>query len=180
MNNSDNIEVSILGFLYSQPKHGYDLHKDISDLSGIGIVWKVKMGRLYAMLHRLEKENWIAPEAAQEGNRPQRTQYSIMPEGREVFDAWVRAPIQHGRDFRILFLLKLYFALEKSENQAQQLLSDQIGECTSWLTAYQAQNAEASGGRDFNVIVNNYRLSQINGHIEWLNWCKETINGETK
>ena len=34
MNNSDNIEVSILGFLYDQPKHGYDLHKNISDLSG--------------------------------------------------------------------------------------------------------------------------------------------------
>ena len=56
MNNSDNIEVSVLGFLYDQSKHGYDLHKDISDLSGIGIVWRVKMGRLYAMLHRLEKK----------------------------------------------------------------------------------------------------------------------------
>ena len=180
MNNSDNIEVSILGFLYDQPKHGYDLHKNISDLSGIGIVWKVKMGRLYAMLHRLEKNEWIEPEPAQEGNRPQRTQYTITASGKEVFDAWVREPIRHGRDFRILFLLKLYFALEKSDNLAQQLLFDQTSVCESWLQTYQKNETDLSSSHDFNAIVNNFRLSQINGHIEWLNWCKKTINGETK
>ena len=125
MNNSKEIEKSILGFVYKRSKHGYELHKEISDLSGVGIVWKVKMGKLYAMLHRLENNEWVETETAQEGNRPQRTLYKITEDGQEAFDEWLVSPVQRGRDFRILFLLKLYFAIEMDRKIAQRLLTDQ-------------------------------------------------------
>lgn len=178
MNTNIEIETSILGFLYEQPMHGYDLFKEISDLSGIGIVWKVKMGKLYAMLHRLESNGWINPEITQEGNRPQRTQYSITAEGKRVFDEWLVTPIQHGRDFRILFLLKLYFAIRKSKKNAQKLLAEQISECKQWIDSFNDQEKESKDKKDFNMVVVNFRKSQVNGYVDWLKWCQKNIDGE--
>lgn len=178
MNNIKEIEISLLGFLYNTPKHGYDLHKDISDLSGTGIVWKVKMGKLYAMLHRLEKNGWIKPKTTQEGNRPQRIQYSITADGKQIFDEWVLTPIQHGRDFRILFLLKLFFAIDIDHLAAQKLLNEQTVICEQWNNIFLDNMEEDKGKKDFNSVVINFRISQINGYLDWLKWCKNNIVGE--
>ncbi len=59
MNNINDSDISILGFLVTEPMHGYELHKQVTDLSGFGIVWNIKIGKLYAMLNRLEKDGLI-------------------------------------------------------------------------------------------------------------------------
>jgi DNA-binding PadR family transcriptional regulator len=42
--NSEELEISLLGFLYEQPMQVNELYKEISDLSVFGFVWRVKMG----------------------------------------------------------------------------------------------------------------------------------------
>lgn len=178
MNNTHEIEISLLGFIYTEPKHGYDLYKDISDLSGIGIVWRVKMGKLYAMLHRLENNQWVISNVTQAGNRPQRNQYSITDMGRKVFDEWLASPVQKGRDFRIIFLLKMYFALERGENNALQLIAVQRDACRNWVDDFTQKERVGEGQPDFNQIVLNFRITQINGYLHWLDWCREHIQKE--
>jgi len=175
----DEIEIALLGFIYEEDKHGYDLHKEISDLSGIGIVWRVKMGKLYAMLHKLENNQWVISTISQEGNRPQRTQYHITKQGREVFNQWLDAPVKKGREFRIIFLLKMYFALKRGEENASHLIDLQQNACREWLKEFHSSEEKLAGQpADFNQIVLNFRVTQINGYLEWLEWCKNHIKNK--
>ena len=179
VNIMDEIEIALLGFMYDESKHGYDLHKEISDLSGIGIVWRVKMGKLYAMLHKLEKNQWVVTTVTQEGNRPQRTQYHITPRGKSVFNEWLDSPVKKGRDFRIIFLLKMYFALKQGIDKAGQLIVMQQNACKQWLDEfYQSTPKFTDQPADFKQIVVNFRITQINGYLEWLDWCKNHIEKE--
>ena len=43
-------EYALLGLLYREPAHGYELHKIIADPAGIGIIWGIKIANLYAQL----------------------------------------------------------------------------------------------------------------------------------
>jgi DNA-binding PadR family transcriptional regulator len=181
VNKMDEIEIALLGFLYNESKHGYDLHKEISDLSGIGIVWHVKMGKLYAMLHKLENSQWVDTTVTQEGNRPQRTQYRITPQGKRIFNEWLGSPVKKGRDFRIIFLLKMYFALKRGENKADQLIAVQKEACNSWLEEFkQSKRVPVGEPVDFKQIVTNFRVTQINGYLDWLAWCEKHIHEEDK
>jgi PadR family transcriptional regulator, regulatory protein AphA len=171
---SDDLYISLLGFLYDQPKHGYELFKEISDLSGIGLVWRVKMGHLYAMLHRLEEENWVECTVTQAGNRPQRNQFNITASGKARFDDWQTQPVQKGRDFRIVFLLKMYFAMQRGGKRVNSLIKNQKITCENWLKDFNA-NQKTDDAAEFRQIVVNFRLTQIKGYQEWLDWCKVHI-----
>lgn len=63
--------------------HGHQIRREaeVSDVEG----WAgVKVGALYAMLHRLEAEGLVEPlRAEQEGRRPMRTVYAITEAGRK-------------------------------------------------------------------------------------------------
>jgi DNA-binding PadR family transcriptional regulator len=175
MKNSEELEISILGFIYSQPKHGYELFKEISDLSGTEIVWKVKMGKLYAMLHKLEENGLVGSEITQEGNRPLRNQYNITEKGKKTFDEWIITPVKRGRDFRIAFLLKLFFAIRKGRTNADRLIVDQLNECEGWMKEFKQEEEEIDASGEFNRIVLNFRKSQIKGYMHWLEWCQVNI-----
>ena len=180
MNNINDLDISLLGFLCAQPMHGYELHKQVTDLSGFGIVWRIKIGKLYAMLGKLEKEGFIKSTFAKEGNRPARNEFSITSTGEKIFDSWVVFPVNHGRDFRTIFLLKLYFALRIGVDCAKILITSQNDACNSWLSERMIQNQEdllsgKTNENSFQRIVNKYRQIQIQGYLEWLEWCKESL-----
>jgi DNA-binding PadR family transcriptional regulator len=139
------------------------------------------MGKLYAMLHKLENNQWVKSTVTQEGNRPQRTQYQITALGRTVFNEWLYNPVRKGRDFRIVFLLKMYFVLKDGEENAQRLIAVQQDACRKWLEEFQqgvAIQESTAQTPDFNQIVINFRITQIKGYLEWLDWCKKHIKKE--
>lgn len=73
----------MLGLLARGPMHGHQIRREaeLSDVEG----WAdVKVGALYAMLHRLEAEGLVEPvRTEQEGRRPTRTVYAISEAGRQ-------------------------------------------------------------------------------------------------
>lgn len=180
MNNSKEIEIALLGFLYSQPMHGYELYKEISNLSGVGLVWRIKMSNLYAMLRRLEMNGWVTAKTAQEGNRPLRNLFQITAEGRRKFDKWLVAPVNKGRDFRIVFLLKMYFSVEMGEGDLRRLISEQKAACAEWLEQVPDTSSISEKALDFRRIVWEFRSTQINGYLDWLSWCQNHIIVEEK
>ena len=52
-------EFFLLGLLYKQPRHGYDLMKAIKQSPGLSAIWFVKPGRIYSLLDRLEKAEMV-------------------------------------------------------------------------------------------------------------------------
>lgn len=181
MNNINEFNLSLLGFLNSEPMHGYELHKKVMDLSGFGIVWNLKIGKLYSILKKLESENLVQSVLARDGNRPFRHEFSITEKGENLFGTWLCDPVLRGRDFRIIFLLKLYFSLNFGREKARQLIDAQLEICKKWQIDRLNFNEdeiflENKDMENFPIIVNRYRQIQINGYLEWLNWCKNLIN----
>lgn len=181
MNILSELDISLLGFLSEKPMHGYELHRKVSDFSGYGIVWKLKIGKLYNMLNKLNDTGLVSVENYQEGNRPIRNEFSITKEGRKVFHNWLDQPVLHGREFRNFFMLKLFFSMKKSNKEALRLIEKQIEECVNWKTKLvqtENDNQESPESLKFHVVVNNYRIKQIEADIEWLNWCMKEFSEE--
>jgi len=180
MNNAGDLEISLLGFLSEKPMHGYDLHRKVVDLRGFGIVWRLKIGKLYTMLSKLHNAELVSVQNYQEGNRPIRNEYFITEKGKTFFEQWVSAPVLHGRDFRIYFLLKFFFALQKGHEAALNLIAIQKKECSGWITNIHRQliTQTPHSETNFQIFVNQYRLNQIESIVNWLNWAEKTIQEE--
>jgi DNA-binding PadR family transcriptional regulator len=177
MNNMENIdfETALLGFLFKGPKHGYELYKEISDPTGIGGVWRVKIGKMYSMLKKLESKDFIRATSEQDGNRPIKNTFFLTKQGKIIFNKWMREPIKHGRDLRIIFLLKIYFIKMSKLFNGKDLIFRQKAECECWKERYKPVIQERNGKNSFNWFVRKYRSSQIDGFINWLDWCGKEI-----
>ena len=178
MNSINDSNISLLGFLFIKPMHGYEIHKQVTDLSGFGIVWNIKIGKIYAMLNGLEKDGFIRLTISKEGNRPARNEFSITSKGKKKYESWLKSPINRGREFRILFLLKLYFSLGIGVESANKLIAAQIETCSTWLTESKLINSEEiiiKSENKFPPIVYKYRQIQIQGYLTWLDWCQKSL-----
>jgi len=181
LNNMENadLEKALLGFLFKGPKHGYELYKEISNPMGIGGVWRVKIGKMYSMLRKLESQGFIRATSEQDGNRPPRNAFFLTLQGKNIFNKWMSTPIKHGRDLRILFLLKIYFIKRSRLFNGKDLVLKQKVECEKWKEHYKPVFQERDGENSFNWFVRKYRSSQLDGFINWLDWCEEAISEVT-
>lgn len=182
MNNIGDLEISLLGFLAEKPMHGYELHRKVSDLKGFGIVWHVKMGKLYAMLNKLHENQMVAIKNTQDGNRPVRNEYRITTKGEETLNEWREKPVLHGRDFRHLFLLKILFSLGGEKEKTLGLIHNQQTECQSWKKRFESNlsslEIDNEYSMSFQLFVNQYRLTQVKADLEWLSWIAKKISEE--
>jgi DNA-binding PadR family transcriptional regulator len=71
----------------SKSGHGYDLRREISDITNGEI--EVDAGGLYRVLRRLEEEGFVTSEWTVGGPGPQRRDYLLTAEGRELAEDWI-------------------------------------------------------------------------------------------
>jgi PadR family transcriptional regulator, regulatory protein AphA len=162
------IEYVLLGFLDQEPIHGYDLHKRLNSLESIGMVWKIKQSQLYALLERLEDDGLVTSKVVPGESHPNRKQFSITSEGRKTFTTWRSSPVEHGREIRMEFLAKLYFALKVTDKTAINLIEEQKRGCSEWLGHMEASYKQIAEDQLFEKIVFQYRISQMHATIDWL------------
>jgi len=80
-------EPAALAALLGKAGHGYDLRREIGDITGGEI--EVDAGGLYRVLRRLEDEGFVTSEWSEGGPGPQRRDYSLTAEGRELAEDWI-------------------------------------------------------------------------------------------
>lgn len=182
MNNIGDLEISLLGFLDEKPMHGYELHRKVADLKGFGIVWQLKIGKLYAMLNKLHENQLVLVENYQEGNRPVRNEYLITKKGEKALIDWLERPVLHGRDFRHFFMLKLFFSLNRNKGNTLKLINIQQNECETWKKRFNRNLSsianESNGSMSFQELVHKYRLAQVETDLDWLSWTARKISEE--
>src|SRR5262249_37172192 len=77
--------MAVLGLLGERPRRPYDIaytmhHRHMDEHI------KLSLGTLYHVVEQLQQLGWVRPiETAREGRRPERTVYTVTPEGRERF-----------------------------------------------------------------------------------------------
>ncbi len=169
------IEYALLGFVRQQPMYGYEIHQRLLASAELGLVWTIKQSLCYAHLTRLEEEGLLRSTLVTQGARPARKMLQLTPAGEAAFLAWVRSPVEHGRDLRLEFLAKLYFARQESAVAALELTERQRQEFALRLAALQEQAAALAASRSYDWLVLRYRIGQLEAALAWLDTCRDWL-----
>lgn len=171
------LELALLGFLQAGSIHAYEIHGMLAGANALGLVWHVKQSNLYAHLARLEEAGLIESTTEPQGNRPPRKVLSPTPRGQAAFEEWVLSPVEHGRDFRLEFLAKLYFARRSGPTVVATLISRQRDACRGWLAELRAQSEAVLAERPYDWLVYEFRRGQVESILSWLDTCEATLTG---
>jgi PadR family transcriptional regulator, regulatory protein AphA len=162
------VEHALLGLLRERPMHAYEIHQRLVQAEALGLVWRLKQSQVYALLGRLEDSGYLVGIAEPPGAGPPKRTLRLTDAGRAAFEHWVTAPVEHGRDFRIEFLAKLFFAAQASQQAAEMLIEQQRDACRGWLAELHAQAEPLRAGRRYDWLVLRFRIGQIEAILSWL------------
>ncbi len=165
------MEFILLGYIYQNPMHGYDVFKMLNKPGGISMIWHINQSNLYAMLDGLENRGYLFSQLLQMGNSPTRKEFHITSSGTTVFEQWVREPVLHGREMRQIFLAKLFFASKIDSETARSLVHKQLSIAHLWLEEIEANRNFHTVEDEFDHLVLNSRKIQIQGWLDWLSAC---------
>lgn len=171
-------EYALLGFLYSKPVHGYELHKQITDPDSVGMIWGLKLSNMYAQLDKLDRMGLITGKLLANEQRPARMEYSLTSTGKTLFDRWLFEPVKHPRDFRHEFMVKLYFLQQYHSERLEVLLDTQLLECEHWQENSKEKAATNIETGSFQAVIYQFRISQIQSMTDWLKWLKSQISNK--
>jgi DNA-binding PadR family transcriptional regulator len=159
------LEYVLLGLIRRRPVHGYELLARWNEAGGIGLVWRVKPGRFYAALDKLEHMEYLSLTLVAGDAFPLRKEYRITAAGEQAFLDWMRTPVPAARELRQDFVAKLYFATDVDPRVMEELFSRQLSACRRWLDAVQEELPSAIG---FERQVLTFRVRQLQFVREWL------------
>jgi PadR family transcriptional regulator, regulatory protein AphA len=168
-------ETALLGFLRGGPIHGYEIYQTLINTPELGLIWRIKQSRLYAMLDRLDHAGCLETTLIHQENRPPRKMLQLSPTGLAVYRAWLVEPVAQPRDMRLTFMLKLYFAIQEGDYVIDHLLDGQIKKCEEWLAAQRAAiTPSTTKSVSLSHLVNGFREGQIQAMKSWLESCRGT------
>ncbi len=156
---------ALLGLLSGKPAHGYELFSRFHSENGLGFVYNVKKSLLYAYLQQLDEQGFILVNKQWNSDERAKKVFSISETGQEVFEIWLDTPVEHVRDLRNEFLLKVFFLEAGLPERKGSLFGKQRKICEQWL----AKNEAVSVGNRFANIVQDYRKNHIQAILSWLN-----------
>ena len=81
------VEPAALAALLNRAAHGYDLRREIREFSSGEI--DVDAGGLYRVLRSLEQDGFVTSTWVEGESGPQRRDYEITAEGRDLAEDWV-------------------------------------------------------------------------------------------
>lgn len=169
------IEHALLGFIRERPVHGYDIYQQLCAATGLWQVWRLKQSQLYALLAKLEDAGHIAATRQFQEARPPRKIYQLTEAGHRAFEHWLATPVAHGRQMRIEFLAKLYFAHRQAAAHAARLIEQQSAACQTWMAEWQDISGAELAPDFFVYAVQQFRLNQIESFLAWLATCQEAL-----
>jgi PadR family transcriptional regulator AphA len=104
-------EWAVLGLLVERPRHGYDVAAELHPDAEVGRVWRLTRPLVYRAIDRLAALDLVVPHRVEPGAAgPPRTVHAATAEGTRRLHGWLARPVDHVRDMRAAFLLKLVLA----------------------------------------------------------------------
>jgi hypothetical protein len=101
--------------------------------------------------------------------------FHLTPSGERAFLDWVQHAVEHGRDIRLDFLVKFYFAQPEGAEVTLRLVERQRAACQNWLTRQQAVADSLPDDQAYERLVNEFRLGQTEAMLNWLDSCEQTL-----
>ncbi|MBN1922963.1 MAG: PadR family transcriptional regulator [Anaerolineae bacterium] len=157
--------------------HGYELHQHLTETTGLRLVWRIKQSQLYALLTRLEERGYLSTTLETQEARPPRKIHTLTPAGRSALEAWLRTPVPRGRDFRLEFLAKVYFARQQDQTTLHELLTAQECIFDKWLAELQ-NTLDTLDPTSYEALVYHFRVGQVQAMLTWLKELKAIEPGK--
>ena len=169
------MEHALLGLVRQRPMYAYEIHQTLAQAEALGLVWQLKQSQTYALLARLEEAGFFASTLEPQDARPPRKVLQLTAAGEAAFARWLATPVHHGRDFRLEFLAKLFFAAQESAAVLQGLLAHQRDACHVRIAQLDKQIAAVPPDRRYDRLVLQFRRGQLDATLLWLDTCAETL-----
>lgn len=171
------LEHLILGMLTIQPMTGYELKKAMQNSTAF--FSNVSDGSLYPALNRCETNGLVSSLERVENGRFKKA-YEITAEGREVFSAWLKAPLKPFI-FRYEMLIRLFFAQNLAPDELREIISqhiDQLQELNSSLQAIEKKQAKKVD--DFQLATLHFGQDLYQFLINWYGKLGEDLYPDEK
>ncbi|HJS72567.1 MAG TPA: PadR family transcriptional regulator [Acidimicrobiia bacterium] len=134
-------EYAVLGVLAEEPSHGFALSKELGPQSEVGRIFTVHRPLVYRALDRLAESGYAQAVTTEKGDSgPQRVVFRVTPRGRRRLDRWLAEPVDHVRDLRLQFLLKLALH-DRNGRSPLGLIQDQRAALENTLRALEHESA---------------------------------------
>jgi PadR family transcriptional regulator AphA len=158
-------EWAVLGLVAEQPRHGFALRKALAPDGEVGRVWSLPGPLVYRALTTLQAKGLVEVVGAERSDvGPQRTLLTPTPAGRRELGAWLWEPVDHLRDFRSLFMLKLAL-LDRAHLDPAPLLDAQRDRLAPLLAALEERTAVGAG---FDRALATWRLESARAAVRFL------------
>jgi DNA-binding PadR family transcriptional regulator len=159
---------AVLGVLVERECHGYEIGARLAERVGAG---PYNSGQIHQALEIIERRGWAVGETDVLPSRARR-RFTITPEGRREFVAWLGRPVPPARTQRDDVVLKMVFLAEHDVPRLVGMLEDRKRDYVRRLAAYQRQSI--AGGTVRNVVrglVRDKFALQDESEIEWIERC---------
>jgi DNA-binding PadR family transcriptional regulator len=158
-------EWSVLALLAEQPGHGWALARQMTRSGEIGAVWSLGRPLVYRALELLEQRGLIEATGSEPGLRgPNRTIFCATERGREALTDWLAEPVEHVREVRSLFLLKLIL-IERAGLDPEHLLEAQRASVVPAVDVLEARLAASTSAER---ILVRYRLESTRAVLHFI------------
>ena len=118
-------EWVVLALVGEAATHGFAVARELQSGSDLGRILTVHRPLVYRALDRLGDAGLVEESATEPGDAgPTRTIMRTTREGKAALKQWFERPVNHVRDLRIEFLIKLRLT-ERCGNDAQALVDAQ-------------------------------------------------------
>ena len=164
-------EMALLGQLYENPGHGYDLHRRV--ITDLGHVWHLSQSQAYAILKRLEVHGDLSVEQISQEKLPPRQLLHLTNQGRQRFLDWMEATSGGStRAIRLEFVTRLYFLQKYMPEKISQAFERQKKEACNQIRRLEDTYAGLPGDQVYNRISVQFRIKQLTLILEWLDDCQ--------
>lgn len=165
-------EMALLGLLYGDSGHGYDLHRKVN--ADLGHVWHLSQSQAYAILKRLEAQGDISAQEILQEKLPARQLLHITPQGRQRFEAWLETSSGGSiRAIRMEFVTRLYFLNLYFPEKIGHAFEQQRAEAEIHIKRLEKIVDELSAETIYNRMSLEMRLKQLKLVLEWLDECRK-------
>jgi DNA-binding PadR family transcriptional regulator len=113
-------EYAVLGILAEGPSHGFAISKQLEPDGDLGRILTVRRPLVYRALDRLVNSGLAKPAHTEKsGSGPNRLIHRATRDGQRELYRWLDSPVDHVREIRIVFLLKVALLLRARKSPRQ-------------------------------------------------------------
>ncbi|MET8509941.1 PadR family transcriptional regulator [Streptomyces sp. NPDC004787] len=171
------ISHTLLGFLESGPRHGYDLKHAFDQRFGNDR--PLHFGQVYSTLSRLLKRGLVEVDGFEAGEGPERKRYAITEAGVTDVAQWLATPEKPDLYLQSTLYTKVVLALLTGRDAAK-LLDAQRAE---HLRLMRELTRRKTGGDLADQLICDHALFHLEADLRWLELTAarlDTLSGEVR